>query len=909
MVPALQYFKHIKITHIALALLLSMHAHVLVAQSVLLPGDLVFVTANASNNSLGLIPLYDIEEQTTLFIRAYSADGTPQGEEVKITFRQPIAAGTNLFVGEKESSQISVSGKLRFSTFNTVLTYQKEGQNKQRFIAGISWGDAREDDFARQIPESLSGQTNAFVQLGGQSNYQYYVRHGASGTPGMLRQFTTNPKNWKGQNQPFRELKTSFTLLNPPVVQFANSMAVVNEDTDMVTLKIAIYEHDGSRLNVDVIYDSLSSVTNADDIVGFNAVSVNFTGIIGDGIYGIQVPVYNDDIFEGNETAVFTLANLSKGNYGDFIHHSLVIVDDELPDVQIAGVNNSSSQYFIELLNNAEGVVSLNGWRLKSQKEEFIITEDVFLYPNEKLRIVDASQPASANGKYIKTTIFDSFLKTRGGELQLFDFEGRMVATKQYRSFNRETTPSIKEAPAAAITNNTGVTLPGTGLAATQHTATASAGWRVVPNAAAAGMFPEVDFFIWNEALRTFTVPDAHTQNVGVLIGYFESEWLEKLTASQTALYKQNPVDEASLNIRLSSTDVNGNAVIDGLEGLNLLYNNLNTEISVQNLLQEIEKHAPQIGLLPHVYTMDFTATGEMELTLTSRAGLLKPESLFWLMVDNLTEPLELELQESALTTVNETVTETAIPDEKPELVLTASRGAFTDFVRIHLAEEEKFSPVKNIAAYPDFKFDARIPVTISVQNGENWYSKFDVLLSDGQNFSLPLILQSTEPTLKLEVSQWPEIPENWIVTLSDAEQKLEYTLNKNFVLNLVLKQNGEPAASEEQSHRFRLNFRNTDNQLIEEQNTLPKELELYQNYPNPFNPVTTISFFMPEAAEVKLSVFNIVGQPVIVLVDGTLSAGHQQFDWDATERPSGMYIYQLEVGNKVLTRKMTLVK
>lgn len=910
MVSALQSLKQIKTKHIALALLLSIHATLLVAQSVLLPGDVVFVTANTSDNSIGFIPLYDVEEHTTVYISAFAADGEPQGDEVKITFRQAIAAGTNLFIGERESSEIIVSGKLRFSAFNTVLAYQKEGQNKQRFIAGISWGETNEDENVGYIPESLSGQASAFIQLGTQSNYQYYVRHGASGTPGMLRKFATNPTNWKGQDEAFPELRTSFTLLNPPVVQFERSMAVVKEDTGVVTLKIAVYEHDGSRLNVDVKYDSLSSVTNSDDLVDFNTVSVNFTGIIGDGIYEIRVPVHNDNIFEGNETAVFTLANLSKGNYGDFIHHSLIIVDDELPDVQITEVNNSSSQYFIELLNNAEGVVSLNGWRLKSQKEEFIITDNVFLYPNEKLRIVDATRPASEQGKQIKTHMFDSFLKTRGGELQLFDFEGRLVAQKQYRSFSRATTQTIKESPAAAITKNAIAPTPGAQMAATQQNPiSATTGWKVIPDAAAVGLFPEAEFFIWNEALRTFTTADEQTEQAGVFIGYFELEWIEKLTANQQILYKQNPDETASLNIRLSSTDVNGNGIIDGLEGLNLLYNNLNSKISVQNLLLEIEKQAPGIGLLPHVYTMDFTASGDMNLTVAGRDEWLKPGSLFWLMMDKLTEPLELELLELALTKDAETTAEMVTPDEKPGLELTASQGAFTDLLRIQLADEDQFTPVKNIAAYPEFKFAATKPVTISLQNGENWYSTFDVMLNQGQNFSLPLILQSTKPTLKLEVSQWLDIPENWVITLSDTEQKLDYTLNKNFAVNLVLKQNGEPATEETPSPRFWLNFSNTDLKIEEEPNTQPKELELHQNYPNPFNPVTTISFFMPEAAEVKLSVFNIVGQPVIVLVDGVLPAGHQQFDWDATERPSGMYIYQLEVGNKVLTRKMTLVK
>ncbi len=89
----------------------------------------------------------------------------------------------------------------------------------------------------------------------------------------------------------------------------------------------------------------------------------------------------------------------------------------------------------------------------------------------------------------------------------------------------------------------------------------------------------------------------------------------------------------------------------------------------------------------------------------------------------------------------------------------------------------------------------------------------------------------------------------------------------------------------------------------------LPRKLELHQNFPNPFNPVTTISFYLPEPGEIKLSVFNIVGQPVAVITEGSYAAGEHQFEWDATDKPSGMYIYQLEAGKSVMTRKMTLVK
>lgn len=94
----------------------------------------------------------------------------------------------------------------------------------------------------------------------------------------------------------------------------------------------------------------------------------------------------------------------------------------------------------------------------------------------------------------------------------------------------------------------------------------------------------------------------------------------------------------------------------------------------------------------------------------------------------------------------------------------------------------------------------------------------------------------------------------------------------------------------------------------------VPREFELGQNYPNPFNPRTSITVTAPRTSTVRVEVFNILGQRVRTLFNGLVEAGKRILQWDGTNdrgEPlgSGMYVYRLEAGDVVRTRKMMLLK
>ena len=88
-----------------------------------------------------------------------------------------------------------------------------------------------------------------------------------------------------------------------------------------------------------------------------------------------------------------------------------------------------------------------------------------------------------------------------------------------------------------------------------------------------------------------------------------------------------------------------------------------------------------------------------------------------------------------------------------------------------------------------------------------------------------------------------------------------------------------------------------------------PTQFNLSQNYPNPFNPSTKIEFALPEAAEVRLDVFNMLGQKVQTLKNERMAAGFYSVVFEAGGLSSGVYVYQLRMGNAVLTKRMLLLK
>ena len=93
------------------------------------------------------------------------------------------------------------------------------------------------------------------------------------------------------------------------------------------------------------------------------------------------------------------------------------------------------------------------------------------------------------------------------------------------------------------------------------------------------------------------------------------------------------------------------------------------------------------------------------------------------------------------------------------------------------------------------------------------------------------------------------------------------------------------------------------------EEKEMPKEYSLMQNYPNPFNPITTIKYTVPKTSFVHLSIYDILGREVSVLVDEEKNPGYYEVKFEINNLASGIYYYKIRSGDFIQTRKMLLLK
>lgn len=150
--------------------------------------------------------------------------------------------------------------------------------------------------------------------------------------------------------------------------------------------------------------------------------------------------------------------------------------------------------------------------------------------------------------------------------------------------------------------------------------------------------------------------------------------------------------------------------------------------------------------------------------------------------------------------------------------------------------------------------------------------------------------------------------PQYTIAAGESLQVSLTFTPPNDIVYNGRVELNNN--SDNDPAHRIMLIGTGVEASAIADPNgSLPTAFALEQNYPNPFNPSTRIDFALPQQADVRITVFNTLGQQVDRLVQGRMEAGYHSVPFDAHDLSAGLYFYKLEAGSFVQVRKMMLLK
>ncbi|MBP9581652.1 MAG: hypothetical protein IT276_10445, partial [Ignavibacteriaceae bacterium] len=156
--------------------------------------------------------------------------------------------------------------------------------------------------------------------------------------------------------------------------------------------------------------------------------------------------------------------------------------------------------------------------------------------------------------------------------------------------------------------------------------------------------------------------------------------------------------------------------------------------------------------------------------------------------------------------------------------------------------------------------------------------------------------------------SEWQKV--TFIEGKGTTTEKSDYTYSDNF------KYDGFEGTIQYRLKQIDFDGTSTYSKAISvEVDFTPKEYTLYQNYPNPFNPSTTIKFALPFDSNVRITIYNLLGEQVAVLFDQVKEVGYHNVSWNASSLASGIYIYTIEaksidgLKNFNSVKKMTLIK
>lgn len=233
--------------------------------------------------------------------------------------------------------------------------------------------------------------------------------------------------------------------------------------------------------------------------------------------------------------------------------------------------------------------------------------------------------------------------------------------------------------------------------------------------------------------------------------------------------------------------------------------------------------------------------------------------------------------------------------------------GLANRYLSFHSLGEKSMTFAMNALPLDPLRREGQISIPLDIQTTESGRFTMDWALPEMQAFSGSYYLRDNE------TGEVVELREGLTYSFEITDERAIQTKGSqasNPMSDIADEQPSVYLASSGGSEaRFELLITTSGVDGLTELGATPEDFILAQNYPNPFNPITQISYHLPQTSEVLLEVYDLTGRSVATLVDEQMAAGRHTIGFDATGLSSGVYIYRLQVGSQIISRKLTVVK